>query len=138
MTLRNHLIYADDVISTHTLRKEGDLIGIAVSRKLNSFQPTPSARRVTLYVSDGDYCSGYISTHTLRKEGDERGRTTPSETRIISTHTLRKEGDVAMQAFTRTKPEFQPTPSARRVTRQAKPKPFDVTISTHTLRKEGD
>ena len=56
-------------ISTHTLRKEGDIIARLTSGSLSLFQPTPSARRVTRVGS----CSlkrKLISTHTLRKEGD--------------------------------------------------------------------
>ena len=36
------------LISTHTLRKEGDLFDTNVNRHYKQFQPTPSARRVTI------------------------------------------------------------------------------------------
>ena len=56
----------------------------------------------------------------------------------ISTHTLRKEGDeTGDQRFGRGL-QFQPTPSARRVTHKQALKMTDGSISTHTLRKEGD
>ena len=56
----------------------------------------------------------------------------------ISTHTLRKEGDILHFRPYRSGKLFQPTPSARRVTRPAPNKQFSFPISTHTLRKEGD
>ena len=56
-----------------------------------SFQPTPSARRVTL-IPDQPYNRQHISTHTLRKEGDLVDLA-EKQTCTISTHTLRKEGD---------------------------------------------
>ena len=56
-------------ISTHTLRKEGDRCSPRGIRNIMLFQPTPSARRVTKYISL--YAAvDVISTHTLRKEGD--------------------------------------------------------------------
>ena len=56
-------------ISTHTLRKEGDLEEREKALTDKIFQPTPSARRVTVVLDKflGDLV---ISTHTLRKEGD--------------------------------------------------------------------
>ena len=56
-------------ISTHTLRKEGDIVITPHIVKTILFQPTPSARRVTA-VKSSDYERLVISTHTLRKEGD--------------------------------------------------------------------
>ena len=57
------------MISTHTLRKEGDRILTCCTPPARSFQPTPSARRVTLKFVDM-VKDNNISTHTLRKEGD--------------------------------------------------------------------
>ena len=101
------------------------------------FQPTPSARRVTVFASLPNLQAG-ISTHTLRKEGDrlrplERGTLPNISThtlrkegdfkrrwldgvKFISTHTLRKEGDVESISACMVSTSFQPTPSARRVT----------------------
>ena len=56
----------------------------------------------------------------------------------ISTHTLRKEGDQSNIAELTALCEFQPTPSARRVTDPDSDILPVVHISTHTLRKEGD
>ena len=63
--------YSD--ISTHTLRKEGDMEDKTWLITNGIFQPTPSARRVTniLCFRQWDFI---ISTHTLRKEGDSRRR----------------------------------------------------------------
>ena len=57
------------MISTHTLRKEGDQIFSHQKTGEMIFQPTPSARRVTRVFSSTIVCPP-ISTHTLRKEGD--------------------------------------------------------------------
>ena len=64
--------YNDDgyiLISTHTLRKEGDILTYGVLWMWKAFQPTPSARRVTIGIV-AVYQPYHISTHTLRKEGD--------------------------------------------------------------------
>ena len=84
------------IISTHTLRKEGDRSSAGSSGGCGIFQPTPSARRVTeiiLALADGLI----ISTHTLRKEGDYFVWTEDGANDLISTHTLRKEGDTIMR-----------------------------------------
>ena len=60
------------------------------------------------------------------------------KTDSISTHTLRKEGDLPQQQVTRVSGQFQPTPSARRVTDRGTAGANQSAISTHTLRKEGD
>ena len=78
------------------------------------FQPTPSARRVTLSA------------------------VMPGPPLSISTHTLRKEGDINTAAINANIDAFQPTPSARRVTQSMTAALQRMTISTHTLRKEGD
>ena len=80
------------LISTHTLRKEGDNETHELLASENTFQPTPSARRVT------------------RETMSERDRLS------ISTHTLRKEGDPLTIDELKQMEGFQPTPSARRVT----------------------
>ena len=56
-------------ISTHTLRKEGDSDALSSHSSAGKFQPTPSARRVTIGLARA-HRSRLISTHTLRKEGD--------------------------------------------------------------------
>ena len=48
VTYEDDIAGAMDAISTHTLRKEGDLSSGFTSTWLSRFQPTPSARRVTL------------------------------------------------------------------------------------------
>ena len=64
------------LISTHTLRKEGDLGSHHKNGTRN------------------------ISTHTLRKEGDFPHLNAPHGL-YISTHTLRKEGDPSDSGSTR-------------------------------------
>ena len=59
-------------ISTHTLRKEGDVFDIIYHPLSTPFQPTPSARRVTTILAKIAKME-LISTHTLRKEGDRLG-----------------------------------------------------------------
>ena len=56
-------------ISTHTLRKEGDMVPPVTGVAEPLFQPTPSARRVT-GSRPRAFDGAVISTHTLRKEGD--------------------------------------------------------------------
>ena len=86
------LPHSDSDISTHTLRKEGDVARPERQRTDERFQPTPSARRVTKN-SENAAKNSEISTHTLRKEGD-----------------FEQTQRVAIML------SFQPTPSARRVT----------------------
>ena len=57
------------MISTHTLRKEGDEADLGEADLSKAFQPTPSARRVTFRPVEPFHIP-VISTHTLRKEGD--------------------------------------------------------------------
>ena len=83
---------AKTIISTHTLRKEGDITSVKIEYDYYVFQPTPSARRVTMIE--------------LRTRQHSR----------ISTHTLRKEGDSHVLTAYLAHEVFQPTPSARRVT----------------------
>ena len=86
-----------------------------MSRCNSRFQPTPSARRVTISLSL--FCiRTYISTHPLRKEGDCSHSLTARAVIEISTHPLRKEGDRHIRVWSVICGLFQPTPSARRVT----------------------
>ena len=103
------------MISTHTLRKEGDHLADSTRQGGSGFQPTPSARRVT-------------ATKCLRNTRPAAFQPTPSARRVtafshlvlsflsISTHTLRKEGDCFSSSMSLSRESFQPTPSARRVT----------------------
>ena len=117
-------------ISTHTLRKEGDIASSSTvnyrsvfqptpsarrvtpltgqSRKHHRFQPTPSARRVTAAPSRASLPAS-ISTHTLRKEGDAQVQA-GVEKYLISTHTLRKEGDRRAAGAHRAAADFNPHP----------------------------
>ena len=78
-----------------------------------------------------------ISTHTLREEGDFNSK---SCKRYIN----RFQPTPSARRVTRLLPghelveRFQPTPSARRVTMLAAELTGQITISTHTLREEGD
>ena len=72
-----------------------------------AFQPTPSARRVTLPLFS-EIGKAVISTHTLRKEGDYH-ITAVFPMEDISTHTLRKEGDTFF-FFTSISKHFNPHP----------------------------
>ena len=70
---------------------EGDLCTALTSHVPPSFQSTPSAWRVTDFVTvclDGIV----ISIHTLRMEGDGQD-VSPVVGSAISIHTLRMEGD---------------------------------------------
>ena len=74
-------------ISTHTLRKEGDVA---------------AGNSVLLMDS--------ISTHTLRKEGDLVAAVNELHGDIISTHTLRKEGDDCTIRAIAKATDFNPHP----------------------------
>ena len=73
------------------------------------FQPTPSARRVTGVDEYGAFYE-LISTHTLRKEGDSVQLCNRRVPRMISTHTLRKEGDVVVAVVVLRLGHFNPHP----------------------------
>ena len=122
-------------ISTHTLRKEGD--GTVSSFIASAGISTHTLRKEGDSVQVSARPHGGISTHTLRKEGDFRGQMTRSHAKAF-------QPTPSARRVTRERPHgpsiipFQPTPSARRVTMsEGLPFPSRV-ISTHTLRKEGD
>ncbi len=123
-------------ISTHTLRTEGDSSLPTRVAILPRFQPTPSARRVTLGRRQAGQDSP-ISTHTLRTEGDPDRRWQATALPTISTHTLRTEGDVIKTQCLLTNDISTHTlhtegdnsiPNNKR----------KIDISTHTLHTEGD
>ena len=82
--------------------------------KIDKFQSTPSAWRVTLARQQREVIIP-ISIHTLRMEGDVRPLFFAGLV-AISIHTLRMEGDVVMNRTSFPKLVFQSTPSAWRVT----------------------
>ena len=86
MTCRCQLLDVEYVISTHTLRKEGD---------------DNSTVFIDRYI---------ISTHTLRKEGDIKRLHLACLVIRISTHTLRKEGDRTLRHLRRLETHFNPHP----------------------------
>ena len=90
------ILIADKSISTHTLRKEGDELFSRIAIHLLIFQPTPSARRVTI-------CN--ISIPPRRQQFQP----TPSARRVTNS-----------TSHGSSMPKFQPTPSARRVTTAAR------------------
>ena len=124
-------------ISIHTLRMEGDpsMPGY-VNCKIQVFQSTPSAWRVTFYIFQGCFSTA-ISIHTLRMEGDHFTLLNRTSSRI-SIHTLRMEGDWIYQHWTSFLYKFQSTPSAWRVTVTFAAGIVSTPISIHTLRMEGD
>ena len=79
-------------ISTHTLRKEGDNTNADILQAGESFQPTPSARRVT-------------NTSGAEITVQNAFQPTPSARRVTLKNMYLIWGNL-----------FQPTPSARRVT----------------------
>ena len=79
-------IFCCNIISTHTLRVEGDA-----------------------GAADRDDFEIQISTHTLRVEGDRYVRI-PYSGFAISTHTLRVEGDSLCPAKTAVPTNFNPHP----------------------------
>ena len=57
------------LISIHSLREEGDKIGLSNVTHIYLFQSTPSVRRETIDTS-GINATVDISIHSLREEGD--------------------------------------------------------------------
>ena len=125
-------------ISIHSLRMEGDSVGINVVRKLmnisihslrmegdpapladraehhSTFQSTPSAWRETQHITNNAN-NAIISIHSLRMEGDY-ARKNLTNRNIISIHSLRMEGDCG----------------------NCKGSQQHTDISIHSLRMEGD
>ena len=85
--------YADNYISIHALREEGDWFVAQFFSEQFQFQSTPSARRATKEATHKEVHIHHISIHALREEGDP-----PPVSRKCSLST------------------FQSTPSARRAT----------------------
>ena len=55
-------------ISTHALREEGDVTGIAVTGYLDGFLPTPSARRATSSISASNVIGNqFLPTPSARR-----------------------------------------------------------------------
>ena len=153
------LFGAEDGISIHALREEGDLLLDADADTFYIFLSTPSARRATEEVRLTEYDTG-ISIHALREEGDLWDRL--RQLRItISIHALREEGDAAPDGVFLFLSHFYPrpprggrhiveinehirklflsTPSARRATCALQGLCQNHReISIHALREEGD
>ena len=85
--------HAGHRISTHTLRKEGDNPEIPLVADDPVFQPTPSARRVTIIRNHDKYVL-------------DKFQPTPSARRVTFMQRMNIYAEMV----------FQPTPSARRVT----------------------
>ena len=106
---------AQQRISIHALREEGDEIDIHLLGCTDVFLSTPSARRATLSV--------FQPVAGIEK---------------ISIHALREEGDDEKTGLFENEKEFLSTPSARRATGILdRPRP-STRISIHALREEGD
>ena len=149
---------AEDAISIHALREEGDRQVCKFFYQGKRFLSTPSARRATLprWVQQP---AGEISIHALREEGDPDGQPRHLR-RQISIHALREEGDAAGGCSECVQKNFYPrpprggrlrqpassflslqflsTPSARRATARRCDPACVRPISIHALREEGD
>ena len=90
-TVRTARWKANESISIHALREEGDEWNTATSRDLQPFLSTPSARRATTANQRKKRNRG-ISIHALREEGDRLEALACPEEKI-SIHALREEGD---------------------------------------------
>ena len=130
-------ICANNEISIHALREEGDIFVIVGASRPQKFLSTPSARRATAAVKNTAQVVD-ISIHALREEGDQmdmnkNGLTvtflsTPSARRATTRHTFSAP----------RRPYFYPRPPrggrpghlVYRCRRQP--------ISIHALREEGD
>ena len=79
---------ADEKISIHALREEGDPRHIGIALQLQEFLSTPSARRATYDVQVPNI-GEVISIHALREEGDSKNRDKISIFKQIVQHSAR-------------------------------------------------
>ena len=108
-------VYKRELISIHSLRMEGDVLGMGGHCIHWTFQSTPSAWRETVYK--GGYSTIEANFNPLPPHG---GRRIVTLTRLvqpeISIHSLRMEGDGVLSACPVLDEPFQSTPSAWRET----------------------
>ena len=144
-------------ISIHALREEGDAQDGHSGHRKFQFLSTPSARRATGKGPAHRRRSAFLSTPSARRA--TRPASWPGVAGRISIHALREEGDKIPpqggklhyfyprpprggrphnQALCGDSAQFLSTPSARRATVQALPRPQPTAISIHALREEGD
>ena len=108
------VVSAQNVISIHALREEGDPCKFHRLPDCRYFNPRPPR--------GGRLCA--LGVHPAFVD--------------ISIHALREEGDCILNRFKINRLRFQSTPSARRATDIAKALQLDDPISIHALREEGD
>ena len=123
-------------ISIHALREEGDAIEKSQGELMLAFLSTPSARRATAVMDDGNI-AGEISIHALREEGDQRG----SAARLAAGYFYPRppRGGRLKRGKMHPAPcKFLSTPSARRATLCDVADCLGHRISIHALREEGD
>ena len=130
------MIYSFD-ISIHALREEGDTHRHHLSKFMQKFLSTPSARRATFHLPILLQKSA-ISIHALREEGDLKCTFADAYAQWISIHALREEGDYVVHAPHVHAVNFYPRPP-----RGGRPgalvcKISSGAISIHALREEGD
>ena len=105
---------AENAVSIHALREEGDGSWRAPALQLSKFLSTPSARRATGGGRLSDLPAG-VSIHALREEGDVSGVMYPQfEHRFLSTPSARRA--TVTSPPVRWTTAFLSTPSARRAT----------------------
>ena len=96
------------LISTHTLRKEGDITSLRNKYYRAKFQPTPSARRVTVLEQHDEELKSFQPTPSARRVTAKKLNIDPFTG--ISTHTLRKEGDASFAELIQDIVYFNPHP----------------------------
>ena len=125
------------VISTHTLRMEGDRGRYGLHTDSPDFYPHPprGGRRPDHRLHAG---RKPISTHALREEGDAgRELLATSQNVFLPTPSARRATRKVARVLEFIA-QFLPTPSARRATHKCLSEKSSFEISTHALREEGD
>ena len=125
------------MISIHALREEGDSYTAESSIIDVGFLSTPSARRATAVLRDGN-AHKCISIHALREEGDKEAE--PCSALVINFYPRPPRGGrrCTAQMIDPELVQFLSTPSARRATVSYTLGPLPGVISIHALREEGD
>ena len=157
--LHRHSTWHAKSISTHALREEGDGFSKAFGQIVQTFLPTPSARRATVVSYLRNACRGdfyprpprggrlyneswvmvydiFLPTPSARRATSAAAQT--AQTAQISTHALREEGDGTIWRTPPSTSNFYPRPP-----RGGRPASTTIrftlsAISTHALREEGD
>ena len=127
---------ADEKISIHALREEGDPVALNVRLKASNFYPRPPRGGRQLLPVFPEQPIGFLSTPSARRATYRP--VIPHPDRLISIHALREEGDDDIYARQYTVNDFYPRPPRGGRPGTGKHRRTSNPISIHALREEGD